>query len=134
MAAIAPAPYGATYAASKICGDYVAWGLTEELKKYKVDVCTWRAAGVSTKIIGNEAPDGCAVVTPEAYVAAAFNKCTSGVHSGVPCHEIMHLLITNHKDIWPIESVMWLFSKLFGNAPEVLKKTSQASVAPAEDK
>ena len=81
MAAISPIPNGSIYAASKICGDYVAWGLTEELKKYKTDVNMWRAAGVSTKLAFNEKPN-CAVATPEQYVASCFNKCTSGLHSG----------------------------------------------------
>ena len=53
MAAIVPCPGVAVYSASKIFTDYLAWGLGYELARYKVDVSAWRAAGVSTNIIGN---------------------------------------------------------------------------------
>ena len=65
MAAISPAPNCAPYAASKIAGDYIGFGLTKELKKYNVDVCMWRAAGVATKIIGDGHKPNCTMATPE---------------------------------------------------------------------
>ena len=100
---ICPTPYAQTYSATKICGDYIGWGLTEELKKYKVDVCMWRAAHVNTKMIdGHTGADeaGCFGASPEKYVSDAFSKCTSGVHSAYLPHEIMHLIFTNLKDLF----------------------------------
>ena len=46
LACLSPAPNSSIYSASKIAGDYIGFGLTKELSKYKVDVCMWRAAGV----------------------------------------------------------------------------------------
>ena len=133
MAAICPIPNGAVYSASKIAGDFIGWGLTEELKKYKTDVCMWRAAGVSTKII-NSPGTNCCVASPEQYVAAAFSKCTSGVHSAFCTHEIMHLFISNIKDIFGVGPPMWFFSKLFGHAADDInggeKKKAKNSVEP----
>ena len=57
LAGIAPLPTVAVYAASKIFNDYLTWGLGYELKKYNVDVSSWRAAGVSTNMIGNIEPN-----------------------------------------------------------------------------
>ena len=57
MAAIVPCPVVAVYSASKIFTDFLTWGLMYELAKYKVDVSSWRAAGVATKIIGASAED-----------------------------------------------------------------------------
>ena len=116
LAAICPIPNGAVYSASKIAGDFIGWGLTSELKKYKTDVCMWRAAGVSTKII-NSPGTNCCVASPEKYVKDAFSKCTSGVHSAFITHEIMHLVISNIKDIFGIGPPMWFFSKLFAPLP-----------------
>ena len=115
MAAISPIPNGAVYSASKIAGDFIGWGLNEELKKYKTDVCMWRAAGVNTKII-NSPGTNCCVATPERYVKDAFSKCTSGVHSGFITHEIMHLFFTNLKDLFGFRPTMFFFGKLFGHA------------------
>ena len=117
---VSPVPGAATYAATKICGDYLAWGLTEELKKYKTDVCTWRAAQVNTKMNGDDGV-GCMGASPEYYVASAFSKCTSGVHSAYLPHEIMHLILTNLKDLFGYSPPMWFFSKLLD-----LKKNDEA--------
>jgi 17beta-estradiol 17-dehydrogenase / very-long-chain 3-oxoacyl-CoA reductase len=46
MAAIVPSPYHATYAGTKIFGDFVAQGLQHELYKYGVDICAWRAGEI----------------------------------------------------------------------------------------
>ena len=101
MAALAPVPGVCSYAASKIAGDFVAWGLSYELARFNVDVSAWRAAGVSTKIIGSPETN-LMVATPEQYVTQAFSKMTSGVHAGYFMHEFMHLIWTNLNDIFPI--------------------------------
>ena len=94
LASIVPIPGVGQYSATKIFGDYVAWGLSYELKRYKVDVSAWRAAGVTTKIIGkkDEKPTSIMEATPEQYVEAAFGKCTTTVHSGYFPHEMIHLI------------------------------------------
>mmetsp|Transcript_25035 Transcript_25035/g.31323 ORF Transcript_25035/g.31323 Transcript_25035/m.31323 type:complete len:105 (+) Transcript_25035:612-926(+) len=101
MASLAPIPTIGLYAASKIFTDFVAWGLMYELSKYSVDVSAWRAAGVSTNIIGNPETN-IMVASPKRYVSEAFEKMTSGVHSGYFMHEIIHLVWTNLNDILPI--------------------------------
>ena len=116
LAAISPAPNCSIYAASKIAGDYIGFGLTKELAKYKVDVCMWRAAGVNTKIIGDGHKPNCTMATPEQYVDRAFSKCTSGLHSAFLFHETMHLHITNLKDLFGFSLPKFLFSKMFAAA------------------
>ena len=113
MAALAPIPRVGLYAATKIFTDFVTWGLITELAKYKVDVSGWRAAGVSTNIIGNPKIDNPMMASPEQYVNAAFSKVTSGVHSGYFPHEIVHLVWTNLNDILPISYCQTFFRKLF---------------------
>ena len=54
MAAIVPVPIVGVYSATKIFGDFLNSGLAYELSGYNVDCSTWRAAGVSTKIIGKD--------------------------------------------------------------------------------
>ena len=44
---------GQTYAASKYFVDFMAHALGYELSEFGVDVCCWRAAGVSTKLIAD---------------------------------------------------------------------------------
>ena len=101
MAAIVPIPGAGLYSASKIFTDFCAWGLDYELSKFGVDVSAWRAAGVSTKIIGK--PENSAMIaSPEAYVQQAMGKMTSGVHAGLFAHELMHLVWTNINDIMPM--------------------------------
>ena len=114
MAAIAPVPNGAVYSATKILNDFLTWGLEYELAEHSIDVMAWRAAGVSTKMIGHEKP-GLLTVTPEHYVACGFAKVTSGVHSGYIGHELMHCFLTNLKDIFPSGPSL-LLGKLFGHA------------------
>jgi hypothetical protein len=53
------------------------------------------------------------VATPEQYVAAAFSKCTSGVHYGYLPHEIMGLIIENLKDIVPTDVPMKVAANRF---------------------
>ncbi len=52
MASLCPCPVVGLYSSTKIFTDFVAWGLKYELTKYKIDISSWRAAGVSTNIIG----------------------------------------------------------------------------------
>ena len=107
------------------------------MKKYKTDVSMWRAAGVSTKISGNEHPN-CCVATPEQYVAAAFKKCNSGAHSAFFTHELMHLIVSNMKDLTH-RLPTWLFFQLFSAHAQRMKginkklAKSQTTVAPASD-
>ena len=54
MAAIVPVPFVSVYSATKIFGDFLNSGIGYEMGKYNVDCSTWRAAGVSTKIIGKD--------------------------------------------------------------------------------
>ena len=108
LCALSPSPCGAVVSATKIAGDFIGWGVREELKKYKTDVCMWRAGGVSTKIIGNPQPD-LFTPTPEQYVEAAFSKCTSGAHAGFFTHEIVHLFFCNIKEIFGIGPAMKFF-------------------------
>ena len=127
MAALAPAPNCSIYAASKIAGDYIGFGLTSELKEYKVDVCMWRAAGVHTKIIGDGHEPNCVTATPELYVEKAFSKCTSGLHCGFFPHEVMHLINTNLKDLFGYWITKRLFSKLFEYGKEGVNKNNERS-------
>lgn len=100
LAAIAPIPNGAVLSATKILNDFLAWGLEYELAEHSIDVMSWRAAGVSTKMNGYEKPN-LLTVMPEHYVACGFSKVTSGVHSGYFGHELLHVFFTNLKDIFP---------------------------------
>ena len=43
--------FAQTYSASKIYTDFLSEGLSYELSGYGVDVCNWRPAGVSTKML-----------------------------------------------------------------------------------
>ena len=110
MAALAPIPGMNTYAASKIFTDYVALGLKGELSKY-VDVTSWRAAGVSTKIIGSPKTN-LIMASPETYVNHAFSKMRSGIHSGYFGHEIPHLVWTNLNDVLPISACAYFWNML----------------------
>lgn len=71
MAAICPIPGVALYSATKIYNDFLAWGLSAELAKYKVDVTAWRAMGVSTNMTEN-IDTNVMVATPEHYVKTAM--------------------------------------------------------------
>ena len=103
MASLAPVPGIGSYSASKIFCDYLTWGLGYELKKYRVDVSAWRAAGVATNIIGAKGKAGSVMLaTPDQYVQQAMGKVTSSVHSGYLPHEILHLIWTNLHDVVPI--------------------------------
>jgi NAD(P)-dependent dehydrogenase (short-subunit alcohol dehydrogenase family) len=99
MAAVAPAPYGAVYSATKILNDFFTWGLEYELAEHAIDVCSWRAAGVTTKLNGYK--KDLLTTTPEHFVKCGFAKVTSGVHSGYFVHELIHTFLTNMQDIWP---------------------------------
>ena len=112
MCAVAPSPYAAVNSATKIAGDFIGWGIREELKKYKTDVCMWRAGPVSTKLSGNPKPD-LMTPTPEQYVEAALGKCTSGAHAGYFIHEIVHLFLSNIKEIFGIAPGMKVFNGIF---------------------
>jgi len=57
-------------------------GLSYELSGYGVDVCCWRPAGVSTKMIGNKKPDAM-TTTAQLFVEAALGKCNAATHYGV---------------------------------------------------
>jgi len=99
MAAVAPAPYGAVYSATKILNDFFTWGLEYELAEHAIDVSSWRAAGVTTKLNGYH--KNLLTTTPEHFVKCGFSKVTSGVHSGYFVHELIHTFLTNLQDIWP---------------------------------
>jgi len=99
LAAIAPAPNGAVYSATKILNDFFTWGLEYELAEHAIDVVSWRAGTVSTKL--NNFDKGFLSTSPEHYVKCGFSKVTSGVHSGYFVHELAHTLLTNLQDIWP---------------------------------
>lgn len=58
MAAIVPIPTVAIYSSSKIFTDFLTWGMGYELAKFQVDVSAWRAAAVSTNMIGNADTSG----------------------------------------------------------------------------
>lgn len=126
MAAVVPVPNGAVYSATKILNDFLSWGLEYELAEHKIDVCAWRAAGVATKMIGNPVTN-IMTVTPEHYVQCGFSKVTSGVHSGYFGHELMHVIVSNMKDILPLSVPMFLFGKLFEHAEKQLNKVKETS-------
>lgn len=108
MAAVVPIPGIAVYSATKILNDFLAWGLQAELADKNIDVCGWRAAGVSTNMTKNE-KTSLFTVTPEHYVKCGFSKVTSGVHSGYFVHEIMHTIVQNMKDVLPLSVPMKMF-------------------------
>jgi len=126
MASLAPIPGLNSYAASKIFTDYVAWGLMGELKY--VDVSAWRAAGVSTKIIGNPETNPM-VASPETYVRQAFSKMTSGVHAGYFGHELMHLFWMNVNDVLPIKYCANSFHKMLKKMKEKEDRDAAAKKA-----
>lgn len=109
MAAVAPVPLAAVYSATKIFTDYIAWGLGYELARYRVDVSSWRAAAVD---IGNTTDKNIMVLSADNYVAQAFGKMTSGVHSGYLPHELLHLFWTNVNDVFPISLCQKFFNKM----------------------
>ena len=115
LACLSPAPNSSIYSASKIAGDYIGFGLTKELAKYKVDVCMWRAAGVNTKALGGGMEENCAMATPEQYVSKAFGMCTSGIVSAWPFHDFMHLNLSNLKDLFGFSITKFVFDKMFGS-------------------
>ena len=78
----------------------MTWALREELASYRVDVCCWQAATVSTKMTNYS--KGCMTVTPQAYASEALSKCTSGSHSGAFRHEVLKTLLLNVIDVLPI--------------------------------
>ena len=119
MMSVSPVRSVATYPATKIFGDYITWGLAAELKKYKTDVCAWRAAHVNTKLIDGEDDVGCFGASPEKYVADAFSKCTSGIHSAYLPHEIAHMIMTNLKDLFGYAAPMWFFGKMVDSRKHV---------------
>ena len=112
LASIVPIPGGAVYSATKILNDFLCWGLEYELADQKIDVMAWRAAGVSTNMIGNEKPS-LMTVTPEHYVKCGFSKVTSGVHSAYFMHELVHVIVSNMKDVLPLSVPQYLFGKFF---------------------
>ena len=122
LAAIAPIPGVGLYSASKIFTDFLAWGLSYELAKYRVDVSAWRAAGVSTNLIGN-IKTSIMVASPETYVYAAMGKVTSGVHAGYFPHELLHLFWTNVNDVMPITFCSSFFSKMLKSMKEDHEKS-----------
>ena len=122
MAALAPIPGVGLYSASKIFTDFLAWGLSYELAKYRVDVSAWRAAGVSTNLIRNP-KTSIMVASPETYVYAAMGKVTSGVHAGYFPHELLHLFWTNFNDILPISFCSSFFSKMLSSMKEDHEKS-----------
>lgn len=123
MASLAPLPIVGLYAATKIYNDYVAWGMMYELTRFKVDVSTWRAAGVATKIIGQKGGNpNLMMATPEDYVEQAMGKMTSGVHAGWFAHEVLHLVWTNINDIFGFYLCQKFFYKLFSTEIGHLKK------------
>ena len=130
MAAIAPVPGVCSYASSKIFTDFLAWGMQYELGKY-CDVSAWRAAGVSTKIIGSPETN-IMVASPETYVNQAMGKMTSGVHSGYIMHEIIHLIWTNLNDLLPIFFCQTFFYKLLSSMKEEHMAKDAAKAAAAK--
>ena len=125
MSAIAPAPKSSIYAASKIAGDFIGFGLTSELKEYNVDVCMWRAGVVVTKLIGDGQEPNCLNPTPEQVVESAFSKCTSGLHSAFFSHEVMHLVATNLKDLFGYWIVKPFLLNHFAHAGEGINKNNE---------
>jgi len=93
---------GQIYSASKTIYDFLAHGLNHELKEFNVDVCSWRAAGVATKIVGHkDAPLNPGMTSPENYCLEAFSKCTAGVHHGWINHEVLGFVLDFGTDLWP---------------------------------
>lgn len=128
MAALAPVPSVGLYSATKIYTDFLTHGLIYELAKYKVDVCSWRAAAVATKLIGNPEPMP-GMPTPEQFVQAAFSKMTSGLHAGFFPHEIVHLVWTNLNDVLPLGVCQSFFHKLYQSHDKKEKGAGRAKQA-----
>lgn len=121
MCALAPCPYNATFAGTKLFAEFIAQGLQHELHKYAVDICAWRVGEIQQN--PNVPPKSMLEATPEQYVSAAFTKCTSGVHYGYLPHEVMGLIIENLKDIVPIEIPMKFFANQFRQKARNAKKS-----------
>lgn len=130
MAAVTPCAGMACYSATKIATDFLAWGLQYELARYNIDVSANRAAGVSTKSLGNP-ETSIDMASPEQCVEQCFKKMTSGVHSGYWFHEIIMLVWTNLNDILPIYCAQTFFYTMFKRLSEgeATKKSEQAKKA-----
>lgn len=94
--------YTQTYSATKVLVDYLNHGLSYELKQYKIDVTTIRAAGVATKIIGNKGGTSNPLMTdPDTCMKHVYSKCTAGVQHGWFNHEVLGTFVDNVCDLWP---------------------------------
>ena len=91
-------------------------GLGYELSSYGVDVCCWRPAAVSTKLMNYVKPDAI-TATPDQFVEACFNKCNAESIHGILSHELIGLVQDQVNDIFP-----WFSSFLMSKVCDDLKK------------
>jgi short-subunit dehydrogenase len=112
MLALAPAPDNAVFAASKILNDFMTNGLEYELAQHNIDVCSWRPTEFTKS--------GWLACTPDHFVKCAYNKVTSGTHSGYFAHELLHCLLMCLKDFCTPAPAL-ILSKL---SPAAAKKGS----------
>lgn len=94
-----PIPFAATYSAGKHYVDFMMWALREELGQHGVDVCSWQAATVSTKMTNYSR--GPLAVTPASYARQSLQKCTSVAHSGAFSHDLIYAFLRGLCDILP---------------------------------
>lgn len=100
LMSISHAPYGATYGAGKLFGDFLTRALNFELANINVDVQCLRPAGVITGLVQpGEFP---MTITADELANYVFNKMTAGVHFGHWKHEFIGNMIQSIGEILPI--------------------------------